>query len=62
MGWLVSSSILRVGGSDTEFASSPVILGIGMGILYAGTNFPVLSPLRPEQHPQAVCTFTLQLT
>jgi hypothetical protein len=29
-------------------------MGIGLGILYAATNFPVLAPLKPSQQPHAV--------
>lgn len=32
-------------------------MGIGMGILYASTNYPVLAPLKPEQQPAAMAFF-----
>lgn len=50
-------TLLKADSSKAAWVGFPVILGIGMGILYAGTNFPVLSPLRPEQHPQAMAFY-----
>ncbi|KAK4704677.1 hypothetical protein P7C70_g1530, partial [Phenoliferia sp. Uapishka_3] len=36
---------------------SPIIMGIGLGILYSGTNFPILAPLEPRQQPHAMAFF-----
>jgi len=40
--------------SPFPLARSPVIVGIGLGLLYTGTMFPVLAPLQPAQQPYAV--------
>ncbi len=47
-------SVLTADSSTAMWASFTVIVGIGLGLLYAATNFPVLAPLKPEQQPAAM--------
>ncbi|GAA5894341.1 hypothetical protein JCM6882_007636 [Rhodosporidiobolus microsporus] len=50
-------SILKWNSSTAMWASFSVIVGIGLGILYASTNFPVLAPLQPAQQPHAMAFY-----
>ncbi|GAA5833067.1 hypothetical protein JCM11251_006502 [Rhodosporidiobolus azoricus] len=50
-------SLLKWDSGTAMWASFSVITGIGLGILYASTNFPVLAPLRPAQQPHAMAFY-----
>lgn len=39
------------------WAGLPIVVGIGLGILYTGTQFAVLAPLSPRQQPHAIAFF-----
>ncbi|KAI5478027.1 MFS multidrug transporter [Pseudohyphozyma bogoriensis] len=60
VGWGLSAlgfgltTLLKVDSPQSAWVGYPVIIGIGIGILFAGTTFPVLAPLRPEQQPHAM--------
>ncbi len=63
LGWAFSLvgfgtlSILTADSSTAMWASFTVIVGIGLGLLYSSTTFPVLAPLKPEQQPAAMGSF-----
>ena len=63
LGWvfsLVGFGTLSVLGADSGtamWAGFTVIVGIGLGLLYSATNFPVLAPLQPNQQPAAMGFF-----
>ncbi|SCZ90253.1 BZ3500_MvSof-1268-A1-R1_Chr1-3g01871 [Microbotryum saponariae] len=50
------TSMLKYNSSKAAW-TGPIIAGIGMGILYSATNFPVLAPLKPSQQPHAMAFF-----
>ncbi|GAA5985219.1 hypothetical protein JCM10908_002573 [Rhodotorula pacifica] len=49
--------LIKWDSSKQLWASIPVVVGIGMGILYTGTQFAVLAPLAPRQQPHAIAFF-----
>ncbi|KAL8287529.1 hypothetical protein RQP46_003387 [Phenoliferia psychrophenolica] len=49
-----SMTLLKWDSSMAEWVGFPIILGIGLGILYTATIFPVVAPLPPSRHPQAM--------
>ncbi|KDE09667.1 hypothetical protein MVLG_00073 [Microbotryum lychnidis-dioicae p1A1 Lamole] len=51
------TSMLKYNSSKAAWTGYPIITGIGMGILYSATNFPVLAPLKPSQQPHAMAFF-----
>ncbi|BGP41619.1 hypothetical protein JCM10449v2_005610 [Rhodotorula kratochvilovae] len=60
VGWLFAIvgygllTLLKADSSRNMWAGFTVIIGMGLGMLYAATNFPVLAPLKPSQQPHAV--------
>jgi len=60
LGWFFSLigfgllSLLDADASTAAWAGYTVLTGIGLGLLYASTNFPVLAPLKPSQQPHAM--------
>ncbi|GAA5985852.1 hypothetical protein JCM11641_005320 [Rhodosporidiobolus odoratus] len=50
-------TLLKWDSSKAMWAGFSVIAAIGLGILYAATNFPVLAPLKPAQQPHAMAFF-----
>ncbi|GAA5934770.1 hypothetical protein JCM3775_002051 [Rhodotorula graminis] len=47
-------SLLKYNSPTSMWGAFPVIVGIGLGLLYTGTMFPVLAPLKPAQQPYAI--------
>jgi hypothetical protein len=39
---------------DSSFLISPIVMGVGLGILYGATQFAVLAPIKPSEQPHAV--------
>lgn len=50
-------SLLKWDSPMGAWVGYPVIAGLGLGILYAGTNFVVLAPLKPSQQPSAMAFY-----
>ncbi|SCV68370.1 BQ2448_491 [Microbotryum intermedium] len=48
------TSLLKYDSPMAVWTGYPIIMGLGVGILYSATNFPVLAPLKPSQQPHAV--------
>ncbi|BGP49770.1 hypothetical protein JCM10450v2_005675 [Rhodotorula kratochvilovae] len=63
VGWLFAIvgygllTLLKADSSRNMWAGFTVIIGMGLGMLYAATNFPVLAPLKPSQQPHAITFF-----
>ncbi|ORY63676.1 iron permease [Leucosporidium creatinivorum] len=51
------TSMLRWDSSKGAWVGYPILMGMGLGVLYASTNFPVLAPLKPSQQPHAMAFF-----
>ncbi|GAA6054719.1 hypothetical protein JCM3770_000047 [Rhodotorula araucariae] len=62
-GWLFAVvgfgllTLLKADSSRNMWAGFTVIIGMGVGMLYAATNFPILAPLKPSQQPHAITFF-----
>ncbi|GAA6000896.1 hypothetical protein JCM10207_004709 [Rhodosporidiobolus poonsookiae] len=50
-------SILKWNSSTAMWASFSVVAGIGLGLAYSSTQFPLLAALKPSEQPHAVAFF-----
>ncbi|GAA5874035.1 hypothetical protein JCM16303_002669 [Sporobolomyces ruberrimus] len=59
IGWALATiglglmTMLEYDSSKAAWVGYPVVAGLGVGILYSATNFPVLAPVTPAQQPFA---------
>ncbi|ORY69454.1 iron permease [Leucosporidium creatinivorum] len=51
------TSMLRWDSPKGAWVGYPIVMGLGLGIIYAATNFPVLAPLKPSQQPHAMAFY-----
>ncbi|GAA6007140.1 MDR family MFS transporter [Rhodotorula paludigena] len=47
-------NLIKTDSGRAVWASTTAVTGIGLGMLYAATNFPILSPIKPSQQPHAI--------
>ncbi|SCV68369.1 BQ2448_490 [Microbotryum intermedium] len=52
------TSLMRYDCSKAASIGLPILMGLGLGILYSSTNFPVLAPLKASQQPHAMAFFS----
>ncbi|TNY20768.1 major facilitator superfamily domain-containing protein [Rhodotorula diobovata] len=63
LGWAFATvgaglyTLLEYDSGPASWAGFSVVAGIGLGMLYAATNFPILAPLKPSQQPYAITFF-----
>ncbi|SCV71578.1 BQ2448_3166 [Microbotryum intermedium] len=63
VGWVLSvigfglTSMLKEHSSKAAWTGYPIVMGVGLGILYGCLDFPVLAPLQPSQQPHAMAFF-----
>ncbi|SCZ89118.1 BZ3500_MvSof-1268-A1-R1_Chr1-1g00969 [Microbotryum saponariae] len=63
VGWALTvtgfalTTLLRVHSSKAAWTGYPIVMGVGLGILYGCLDFPVLAPLKPSQQPHAMAFF-----
>ncbi|KAM0786353.1 hypothetical protein ACM66B_001824 [Microbotryomycetes sp. NB124-2] len=50
-------SMLKWDSGKAEWVAYPVLLGIGLGILYSTSQFTVLAPVKPQQQASAMAFF-----
>ncbi|KAM0746387.1 iron permease [Meredithblackwellia eburnea MCA 4105] len=50
-------SLLTADSSKAAWVCFPIVLGIGVGLLYAGTTFPTLAPLEPQYQAKSMAFF-----
>lgn len=50
-------SLLKYDSSQGAWIGFPIVLGIGLGVLYSSTQFPVMAPLLPSQQAHAMAFF-----
>ncbi|GAA5979108.1 hypothetical protein JCM5350_007068 [Sporobolomyces pararoseus] len=59
LGWGLASlglglmTLIKYDSNRAEWVGYPVVVGIGIGMLYSATNFPILAPVTPAQQPFA---------
>ncbi|SCZ90251.1 BZ3500_MvSof-1268-A1-R1_Chr1-3g01870 [Microbotryum saponariae] len=60
LGWALTAigfgitALMKFDCSKAASVGLPILMGLGLGILYSSTNFPVLAPLKASQQPHAV--------
>ncbi|SGY35466.1 BQ5605_C002g01769 [Microbotryum silenes-dioicae] len=64
LGWALTAvgfgitALMKFDCSKAASVGLPILMGLGLGILYSSTNFPVLAPLKASQQPHAMAFFS----
>ncbi|GAA5958888.1 hypothetical protein JCM3765_000766 [Sporobolomyces pararoseus] len=59
IGWALASiglglmTLIKYDSNKAVWVGYPVVVGIGIGMLYSATNFPILAPVTPAEQPFA---------
>ncbi|GAA5933720.1 uncharacterized protein JCM15063_001393 [Sporobolomyces koalae] len=63
VGWILATvglglmTLIKADSSKGAWVGYPAMLGLGLGLLYSGTNFAVLAPVTPREQPFATALY-----